>query len=110
MRYGWALLLLAGCGPAAEESGEWPAAVPPPLPLIDAGSKLKRTSIVPVLQTPHAAGQNLIWCSTFELAWQEFIGQGPASGEPAYVTHLNAKTATKADLDPSWYVARAGTV
>ncbi|HEX7898579.1 MAG TPA: DUF2950 family protein [Planctomycetota bacterium] len=90
-----------------------PAAAGPPLPLIDATSKLSRTSIVPVLQTPHD-GRNLIWCATFELAWQElggyFKGDPALKGGPGYVTHLNAKTVTKADLDPSWYLARAGTV
>lgn len=117
MRCAWVVLLLAGCAAPPPEA-VWPEDVvaappgppPPPLPRIGQDAKLDRTSIVPVLQSPHAAGQNLIWCATFELAWQEFGGPKSADGGPAYVVHLNAKTVTKADLDPSWYVARGGTV
>ena len=91
-----------------------PSAPPgPPLPLVKAG-QLRKTAVVPVLQTSHEAARNLVWCATFEMAWQEleghFKGAPALKGGPAYVTHLNAKTAKKSDLDPSWYVARAGRI
>ena len=34
-------------------------------------TKLKRTVILPTLDTPMVAGKNNIWCSTFQLSWNE---------------------------------------
>jgi hypothetical protein len=33
--------------------------------------QLKQTVIVPTLDTPCPAGKNVIWCSSFQLAWNE---------------------------------------
>jgi len=76
--------------------------------------KLKSTIVTPHLECPIEDGKNVLWCSTFQLAWNEgcaLIGEDiHLEEEPPMVPILNKKTATKKDLDEASYVAMAGFV
>jgi hypothetical protein len=75
---------------------------------------LKETIVTPHLETPVAQGQSVVWCGSFQLAWNEacaLVGQDLRfADEPAWVLPLNKKTFTKADIDAESYVAVAGFV
>lgn len=81
----------------------------------DATRDLKHTRVTPTLDAPIEAGVSLVWCSTFQLAWNEL---GPLMGAPLKVTgsaeaqelaaQLNRAKESKADLDEASYVALAG--
>ncbi len=102
--------------PSGEEEEDAPPS--PPLPLLkvaDADAELRRTSVVPVLETPHADGRNLVWCVTFQLAWDEMAEdlKAPAPtllGGPPFVAHLNAGRGAKRLLKDEWHVACAGSL
>jgi hypothetical protein len=85
----------------------------PPLLKADA-RELKSTIVRPHLEEPILPGKNVLWCSTFQLAWNE--GCRSASGdihldaEPPMVSILNKKNAKATDLDPNSCVAMAGAV
>lgn len=58
-------------------------------------------------------GKNLVYCSTFQLAWNELIDKIikediKLQNEPTMVGILNKKYASKADLSDNSYVATAG--
>lgn len=82
--------------------------------LTASASDLKTTSVTPHLETPIAPGRNLLWCGTFQLAWNEvcnLIGEDVHFVEdPPMVAFLNKKGFTAADLDDESYVALAGFV
>ena len=75
-------------------------------------AQLKATVVTPHLEEPIADGRNVLWCSTFQLAWNEactLIGEDiHLDDEPPMVPILNKKTTTKDDLDEPSYVALAG--
>ena len=75
-------------------------------------NELKRTIITPHLEQRIASGTNVLWCNTFQLAWNEFcdLTGGPIVMEspPPIVPVLNKRTASKEDLDEASYVAMAG--
>lgn len=77
-------------------------------------SDLKTTVVTPHLQTPIARGTNVLWCGTFQLAWNEvcrLIGEDVHFVEdPPMVAVLNKKAFTRDDLDAESYVAVAGFV
>jgi hypothetical protein len=75
--------------------------------------KLALTVIVPTLDTPMPADKNVIWCASFQLAWNEF--RDDVIGEPVKITgaqeiadRLNASTITGDILEPDDYYAKAG--
>ncbi len=72
---------------------------------------LKDTEIVAQPNAPLPAGKNVIWCGTFQLAWNEavkLIGEKPSfTPTSPLVEVLNKQDFTGADLDPSSYVAVA---
>ena len=82
--------------------------------LTASASQLKTTAVTPHLQTPIARGTNVLWCGTFQLAWNEvcnLIGEDVHFVEdPPMVAFLNKKAFTAADLDDESYVALAGFV
>src|SRR5579883_158864 len=43
-----------------------------PPALVVSSTELKRTVVVPTLDTPFPEGQSAIWCSSFQLAWNRF--------------------------------------
>jgi len=77
-------------------------------------SDLKQTVVAATLDAPIVPGTNVIWCGTFQLAWNEacnLIGQDiHFANEPPVVAELNKKAFTSNDLDSASYVALAGFV
>lgn len=73
---------------------------------------LKHTIVTPHLECRIEPGKNVLWCTTFQLAWNELcdLSGGPISMEsaPPMVAVLNKRTASKDDLDEASYVALAG--
>jgi prepilin-type processing-associated H-X9-DG protein len=73
---------------------------------------LKHTIVTPHPYTKIEQGRNILWCNTFQLAWNELceLAGGPIMMEstPSMVEILNKKTATKDDLDETSYIAIAG--
>jgi len=73
--------------------------------------KLEQTVIVPTLDSPCPPGKNVIWCSSFQLAWNEM--KDKVIGAPLQVVgaeevaaRLNAAKQSASDLDPkSFYIA-----
>jgi hypothetical protein len=78
-------------------------------------SDLKTTRVSPHLETPIKEDANVIWCGTFQLAWNEvctLVGEDIhfAEKEPETVAALNKKSFRKGDLDEASYVALADFV
>ncbi len=74
--------------------------------------ELKATIVTPYLEQKMVAGKNVLWCDTFQLAWNELYD---LISEPVQLTPaspmadiLNKRAATKADIDETSYVAMAG--
>lgn len=82
--------------------------------LIADASELKTTAVTAHLDTPVQAGQNLLWCGTMQLAWNEaceVVGSDLGFQAPhPLVAALNQRQFTKAELDSASYVAMAGLV
>ncbi|MCE5279209.1 MAG: hypothetical protein ABFD92_10385 [Planctomycetaceae bacterium] len=83
-------------------------------PLVAQDYDLKSTTIVATPQQPIRPGKNVIWCGTFQLAWNEIgdlIKEPPRFLlQPPMVDALNNRTFTRDDLDRESYVALAGFV
>ena len=77
-------------------------------------SDLNRTIVTPHLETPLPSGSSVLWCGTFQLAWNEacsLIGENLRFlDEPGMVGILNKQSFTKQDIDAASYVAVAGFV
>ena len=75
---------------------------------------LKDTIVTPHLEQRIDPGKNVLWCATFQLAWNELIrfNGGPVQlrSEPAMVRVLNRGRNIDFKLDRASYVARAGVV
>ncbi|NQT85065.1 hypothetical protein HQ563_18765 [bacterium] len=74
---------------------------------------LKHTIITAHLEQKIVPGKNLIYCSTFQLAWNELRDNivkedVRLTDEPPMVKILNKKLTTKADISEDCYVAMAG--
>jgi len=82
--------------------------------LVADASDLPRTTVSPHLETPIIEGTNVLWCGSFQLAWNEacvLVGEDLYFGdEPAMVKILNKKSFTKKDMADDSYVALAGFV
>lgn len=81
---------------------------------VDAAS-LSTTFVSPHLQTPIKEGCNVLWCGTFQLAWNEacaLVGEDLhfAGKEPEMVAKLNQKSFLRNDLDDASFVALADFV
>lgn len=100
-----AALLVAGCS-RRDETG--PAAVQA------RADELPGTVVTPHLEEPIDGTKNVLWCATFQLAWNELCdlagGDIHMADEPPMVAALNKRAATEADLDPNSFVAMAGIV
>ena len=77
--------------------------------------QLKRTVIVPTLDTPMPEGKNVIWCASFQLAWNEMRDE--IVGEPIRIAkaeeiaaRLNNAKSSKDDLEAGSYYVKAGAV
>jgi hypothetical protein len=75
---------------------------------------LDHTTVTPHLEHPLEPGRNAIYCSTFQLAWNEAcacLGEDiHLENEPPMVGVLNKKKATRDDLDDASFIALAGRV
>ena len=74
------------------------------------------TMIAPYLDEPMAAGKNLVWCATLQLAWNKlaaFAGTGGViqiEGDSPLAAMLNQQTATNIEFDAEHSVVIAGAV
>lgn len=113
-------LTITGCGGSVPVAGD---EAPRPVshgelagpPALRAKAKdLERTVVTAHLKEPIKAGRNVLWCNTFQLAWNElceFFGEDVRlEDEPPMVPILNEKLSTKADVDAASYVALAEIV
>ena len=76
--------------------------------------QLKTTNVTPHLAAPIAPGGNVLWCGTFQLAWNEackligedlhFVDESPMVGQ------LNRKAFTRDGIDEGSHVSLAGFV
>ncbi|MBM4039852.1 MAG: hypothetical protein FJ290_15205 [Planctomycetes bacterium] len=78
-------------------------------------SKLERTVVVPTLDTPMPKGKNVIWCASFQMAWNHL--RDDAIKEPIRLANgqdvadrLNKAPQGEADLPKGSYYAAAGYV
>jgi len=82
--------------------------------LVADAAGLKHTVVTPHLEAPITDGDNVLWCGTFQLAWNEacsLVGEDlHFIDEPPMVAILNKKAFTKQDIDAESYVALAGFV
>ena len=76
--------------------------------------QLKTTNITPHLAATIGRGRNVLWCGTFQLAWNEackLIGEDlHFAGEPPMVAELNRKAFTRDGIDGASHVSLAGFV
>lgn len=79
----------------------------PPKPLCP-----KNTVVTPTLKQSIKKGRNVVWCGSFQLAWNELKelcgGDVELSPPTRKATILNAGEFSKTDLDPDSFVAMAG--
>jgi len=80
----------------------------------DAG-QLSRTVVSSHLETPLPEGKNVLWCGTFQLAWNEvcrLAGEDLhfSANEPPDVAILNGKDFTRDEIDEPSYLAVADFV
>ncbi|GEM_PF-605545 len=82
-----------------------------PVIMLDASEAIG-TIVTPHMEVPIDPNTNVMWCSTFQLAWNEMctLAGGPLQivNAPPMVGVLNKRTATRADLDEASYLAMAG--
>ena len=75
--------------------------------------QLKRTLVTPHMEEPILPGKNLIYCSTFQIAWNELQEnlikeEVRLSGAPRMAELLNKQVSTRNDLSEDCYLATAG--
>lgn len=79
---------------------------------VETANNLKQTIITPHLEQRIVTGFNILWCNTFQLAWNKLCdlsgGTVQMESAPPVVSILNKRTASKGDLDENCYVAVAG--
>jgi hypothetical protein len=104
------LIFGAGCKDYEEGTYE-----PPALAYEGDSAGLKQTVIVPTLDSPIEKGKNAIWCGSFQLAWDQMIGD--VIKEPIQLaqsqdiaSRLNQNKMNVADLIPDSYYTAAGMV
>jgi len=90
------------------------ASKPPPTFSGDA-AQLKQTVVVPTLDTPMPKGKNVIWCASFQLAWNRLrddVIKEPVqlNGVQDIADRLNRTTVSDADLPAASSYAVAGYV
>jgi hypothetical protein len=84
-------------------------------PALKANAKeLKRTLVTPHLEASVGPGKNVLWCSTFQLVWNESCrlagGDLHLEQEPPLVPILNKKSAQQSDVDLSSCLVMSGRV
>jgi len=76
-------------------------------------AKFKNTIITPVIDTQIEPGKNLVYCSTFQMAWNEVCnkyadGTLEIADAPKYIEKLNALNKQPALLDENSFIAMSG--
>jgi len=76
---------------------------------------LQQTVIVPTLDSPCPPGKNIIWCSSFQLAWNELkdkvIGAPlQVMGAEEIASRLNIAKQSSSDLEPGSFYATGGWI
>jgi hypothetical protein len=115
--WGWGIICLAAL------VGAFCALVSPRLrdddiaepPLLKTNAKqLKATVVSPVIEAPIQPGKNVLWCSTFQLVWNESCrdagGDIRLKDEPPIVAVLNKKLGDQKDLDIGSCLVMSGLV
>lgn len=82
---------------------------------IHADECLKRTLVTPHMEVPIPADQNVVYCSTFQIAWsrlkEDIIKEDIRVKRPvAIVPYLDKSLSTEADISAGDYLALAGFV
>jgi hypothetical protein len=76
--------------------------------------ELNSTVVSAHLEVPVNSGKNIVWCSTFQLAWNkvcDLIGEDVHfEQDPPMVKILNKRQAKESDIDAMSYVARVGHI
>jgi len=76
--------------------------------------ELEATYVTPHLEYEIKGNENVLWCATFQIAWNELcelLGVDfPFKDSSEMVRVLNKKTVTRADLDETSYIAMAGFI
>jgi hypothetical protein len=78
-------------------------------------NSLKQTFIIPTLDSPYPKNKNVIWCSSFQLAWNrmkdDVIG-APVEvvGAEELAARLNTARQSEADMETDSFYATAGRV
>ncbi len=88
---------------------------PPPITYEGDSTGLEQTVIVPTLDTPIPPGKNVIWCSSFQVAWNHLkddVIKAPVKVANAeeVADRLNRAPQSEADLPEGSYYATAGFV
>jgi hypothetical protein len=98
----------------------WDAATLPPRPpdgpalsFDGATEKLRQSVVAATLDMPVAAGKSVIWCSSFQIAWnrlKEDLAHGPVRIDhaPPALERLNSGPRCEDDVDAASYYAIAG--
>jgi len=106
-------MLVFGIGLAAqaEETGGH-AEIAGKADLTARAKDLKNTMVTPHWEQKLSSGTNVLWCSSFQLAWNALCeltgGTVQMESAPAMAAVLNKKAASGKDLDEDSYVAMAG--
>lgn len=114
LRLKWAAILVVLAAAGAFAVYHWltgPSYSEPKIAFSGDSANAAQTAIVPTLDTPMPRGKNVIWCASFQLAWQEMSQK--VMGEPQRVANaqvvcdrLNAINLPASDLPAdSCYVA-----
>ncbi len=103
-------MFLSGCKNYHEGDYE-----PPALAYQGETTGLERTMIAATLDSPAEKGKNVIWCGSFQMAWDQMVKE--VIGEPIQlsaaqevVSRLNQNRMDETDLIPGGYYAAAGSV
>src|SRR5579883_1977641 len=97
-------------------SDDSPAPVAPPgaPPSFDRDSdKLSHTAFVPTLDTPMPEGKSVVWCASFQMAWDKLkadVVKGPVgiTDTVGICDRLNNSRVVEAELPPDGFYAAAG--
>jgi hypothetical protein len=92
-----------------------PAYSPPAVAFQGDSGKLRASVVVPTLDAPLPPGKNVIWCATFQLAWDRLkhdVAKEPVriANAEAVAGRLNGAPFPERDLPEDSYYAAAGRV
>ncbi len=108
-RFGTMIAIIAG----VLASSSWSQTAELPASQGKAAGKYPDTVVTSVLDYAIPEGKNLIWCASFQLAWNE-LRDGIIKSDvilldgPEWVSILNSKSVTKDDLSADAFVALVG--